>query len=79
MNRETYAKAGQRLHDMLDTRNAADAPACLLRIVADDMQQTQDGIGHALTYATARIVSDPANTEFWRRLTGSLRKASAMV
>ena len=29
--------------------------------------------------ATARIVSDPGNAEFWRRLAGSLRKASGMI
>jgi len=33
----------------------------------------------ALEICEARMQSDPANAEFWRRLAGSLRKARAMI
>lgn len=71
-----YALAARKLHDMLDLVTDPDP---LLRLIADDMECEPNGIAHAVTFATARIVSDPANAEFWRRLAGSLRKASSMV
>lgn len=69
-----YTAAGERLHWLLDTHGEDVA----LRVIADDMQQ--DGaLGPALSYATQMAAhGPPCDREFWRRLAGSLRKATTL-
>lgn len=79
-----YLVAGETLDDNGNVRGWRAGRGDLSACCADDHAHAIAGMlnnpqAWAHQDATARIVSDPGNAEFWRRLAGSVRKAMTMI
>ena len=56
-----------------------ESDAARAKLTRAERMYIRAAVAAAADVCAARMVSDPVNAEFWRRLAGSLRKASAMV